>query len=176
MPPTPPTDWRALFARAQRSAVHLEMRDTYTAPSEDDPIARWRESGEADTDPDSEWWSGWSAIVRETIARGVVVRRARIVSMPVSEYTRWLHAITPANLAAGELVRWLPRSRATDLCLPGGDFWAFDDVLVRFGQFDGNGRPLAPQYREEPAVTKLCLEAFESVWSRAEPHEEFQIR
>ena len=172
----PPTNWSDLFSRAQHSAVHLEMRDTYAAPSEVDPITRWQETGVADTDPDSDWWSGWSMIIRDAISRGVTVRRARIVSEPVSQYTRWLHAITPANLAAGELVRWLPRAEAVDLCLPGSDFWLFDDLLVRFGQFNGDGQPLAPQYREEPDVIKLCSEAFEGVWKRAVAHEEYQIR
>ncbi len=105
-----------------------------------------------------------------------MVRRARIVSEPVTRYTRWLHAITPANLAAGERVSWLSRSNATDLCLPGSDFWVFDDTLVRFGQFSGDGIPQEPQYRDEPEVIKLCLDAFESVWSRAVPHEDYEVR
>ncbi|WP_042434519.1 DUF6879 family protein [Streptacidiphilus anmyonensis] len=172
----PPTNWADLFAKAQRSAVHLEMRDHYAAPSEDDPIACWEATGVADADPGSEWWAGWSRIVRDAVARGVQVRRARIVSEPVTRYTRWLHAITPANLAAGERVRWLPRAHAVDLALPGSDFWVFDDTLVRFGQFSGDGVPLEPQYRDEPEVVKLCLDAFESVWSRGVPHEEYEIR
>jgi hypothetical protein len=172
----PPTNWADLFAKAQHSAIHLEMRDLYAAPSEDDPIARWETTGVADTDPDSEWWAGWSTIVRDAVARGVEVRRARIVSEPVTRYTRWLHAITPANLAAGERVRWLPRRDAVDLCLPGSDFWVFDDTLVRFGQFSGDGVPQEPVYRDEPEVIKLCLDAFEGVWSRAVAHEDYEIR
>jgi hypothetical protein len=171
----PPTNWDDLFARAQHSAVHLEMRDHYAAPMEDDPITRWETTGVADTDPDSEWWAGWSRIVRGAVTRGVLVRRARIVSEPVTRYTHWLHAITPANLAAGEHVSWLPRRNAVDLALPGADFWVFDDTLVRFGQFSGDGVPQEPVYRDEPEVVKLCLDAFESVWARAVPHEEYEI-
>ena len=152
------------------------MRDTYAAPSEAEPITLWRKTGFADTDPNSAWWHDWSVLVSDAITRGVAVRRARIVSEPVSEYTRWLHAITPGNLAAGEQVRWLPRANATDLRLPGSDFWVFDDTLVRFGQFDGNGCPLPPQYREEPEVIQLCLDAFEGVWKRGVDHEEYEIR
>jgi hypothetical protein len=32
------------------------------------------------------------------------------------------------NAAAGEDVRWLPRRRASDLALPGTDFWVLDGV------------------------------------------------
>lgn len=30
------------------------------------------------------------------------------------------------NVKAGEEVRWLPRRQASDLALPGNDFWLFD--------------------------------------------------
>jgi hypothetical protein len=73
-------------------------------------------------------------LVRHHVARGVKFRRARIVSEPVTDYIRFEHAITAGvNLAGGEQVRWLPRRRASDLCLPGNDFWPFDGRLVRFG-------------------------------------------
>ncbi|WP_438948653.1 DUF6879 family protein [Streptomyces atratus] len=60
----------------------------------------------------------------EKAARGVRVLRARVVSEPVTEYIRFEHAITDANLRAGEEVRWLPRRRASTLALPGNDFLA----------------------------------------------------
>ncbi len=62
--------------------------------------------------------------------RGVIIRRTRIVSEPVSEYIRWEHEITSANAEAGEDVRWLPPRRASDLLLPGNDFWV-PYLLVR---------------------------------------------
>lgn len=61
--------------------------------------------------------------MRATAARGVKLRRARIVSEPVSEYIRFEHDGTPQNIAAGEDVRWLPRARASALSLPGNDCW-----------------------------------------------------
>jgi hypothetical protein len=61
-------------------------------------------------------------LIADTVARGVIVRRARVVSEPVSEYIRWEHYVTHANVTAGEDVRWLPRRRATDIPLPGNDF------------------------------------------------------
>jgi hypothetical protein len=47
-------------------------------------------------------------LVQEVVARGVVMRRAGIVSEPVTDHIRYEHAITPLNLRAGEDVRWLP--------------------------------------------------------------------
>ena len=71
------------------------------------------------------------------------MRRARIVSEPVSEYIRFEHDVTYTNVAAGEEVRWLPRRLASDIALPGNDFWLFDERLAVFNHFAGAGGPEA---------------------------------
>jgi Family of unknown function (DUF6879) len=158
----------------RRIAWHLEMRDGYMrsdprflawqAGSRDDP---------ADRDPAQR---PWLALMEQTTGRGVEVRRARIVSEPISDYIRYEYDVTGGNVAVGEQVRWLPRRRASDLALPGNDFWLFDDNAVVFLHFDGDGE-LAPDGDEEistdPGVIKLCAAAFEAVWERATPHADY---
>ena len=165
-----------LLDSAESSAVHLEMRDVYAVAPESTQLATWRETGRRDTDPDAPYWRDWTELVRRAVARGVVVRRARIVSEPVTEYIRYEHAGTPVNLTIGEDVRWLPRRRASDLALPGNDFWLLDDRLVRFGYFAGDGSLTGHEVTDEPAVAKLCASAFEAVWARAIPHDNYKIR
>lgn len=81
----------------------------------------------------------------------------------------------PKMLAGvGEQVRWLPRRHASDLCLPGNDFWVFDDRLVRFGHFAGDGEFLEHELADDPAVVRLCATAFEAVWERAIPHANYR--
>lgn len=174
MPSSVPT-FDELLGGAQRSAVHLEMRDMYAVTSEAEDFARWQTTGEYDADPDSEYWTGWTSLIRRTVARGVVVRRARVVSEPVSEYIRYEHAGTTVNLSAGEQVRWLARRRASDIALPGNDFWLIDGRLVRWNHFTGAGLSGGGEISDDPAVAKLCADAFEAVWSRAVPHEEYQV-
>ncbi|CAM5416176.1 DUF6879 family protein [Streptomyces purpurascens] len=164
-----------LLAGCQRSAVHLEMRDHYDDPDEAPRVAAWKSGYRPDPDDRSTWWRPWLDMVAETVARGVEIRRARIVSEPVSEYTRYLYDGTFTNVAAGEQIRWLPRRKASDLALPGNDFWVFDDRLVRFGYFSGEGAYLGDDVTDEPAVAKLCVDAFEGVWDRATPHDEYRI-
>ncbi|MFR9722915.1 DUF6879 family protein [Streptomyces sp. MS19] len=164
-----------LMDSARETAVHLEMRDVYAVAPENEQLARWRATGLRDTDPDSPYWRGWTGIVRRAAARGVTVRRARVVSLPASEYIRFEHAGTPVNLAAGEDVRWLPRHAASDLALPGNDFWLFDGHLVRFGHFDGDGHITGHELVQTPTVTQLCANAFHAVWERATPHTDFDI-
>jgi hypothetical protein len=164
-----------LLGGAQRSAVHLEMRDSYSVATEADAFARWRATGEADSDPDSPYWRPWTELIRGLIDRHVVVRRARIVSEPVSDYIRYEHAGTAANVAAGEQVRWLPRRHASDIALPGNDFWLIDNRLVRWNHFTGDGASAPGEISVDPAAARLCADAFEAVWERAVPHDEYKI-
>ncbi len=159
----------------RRSAVHLEMRDGYMRS--DPRFIAWQEgvrNDPADHDPELR---PWLALIRETVARGVEIRRARIVSEPVSDYIRFEHHVTAPNVAAGEQVRWLPRRRASDITLSGNDFWLFDGELVVFLHFDGVGE-LAPddeEVRTDVGAVKLCVDAFESVWDRAVPHADYRL-
>ncbi|MEU8680132.1 DUF6879 family protein [Streptomyces sp. NPDC048611] len=164
-----------LFRQAKHSAVHLEMRDGYMRS--DPSFVSWQRDPDSvlsDWDPKSR---PWLALMQEITGRGVEVRRARVFSEPMSDYLRFEHFLTPGNVAAGEQVRWLPRRRASGLALPGNDFWLFDDSLVVFLHFTGEGE-LSPEGDEErtteSSAVSLCSTAFESVWQRAVPHEEYR--
>jgi len=168
-------DFTELLNSAKTSAIHLEMHDAYAVADEAEDFAEWRRTGRRDDDPDSEYWRPWVDLVQAAVSRGVAVRRARIVAEPVSDYIRFEHAGTLVNIAAGEQVRWLPRRLASDIALPGNDFWLIDSRAVRFNLFTGEGDLAEPQYTEDPATAKLCADAFEAVWERATPHEQFNI-
>jgi hypothetical protein len=160
-----------LLAAAQRSAVHLEMRDAYDVG--DPYFTAWAAGTSFDRSERDQMWAG---ILAGPISRGVVMRRARIVSEPVTDYIRYEHAITDGcNIAAGEQVAWLPRRQASDLALPGNDFWLFDGATVVFNLFTGDGQWAGDEVSTGPAVAKLCAAAFEAVWERAVPHQEYRI-
>lgn len=162
-----------LFRAAERSAVHLEMRDGYM--TSDPAFVDWQAGRRFDP---AVRWRSWLETVRKVTGRGVQVRRARIVSEPLSAYIRFEYEVTDGlNVAAGEQVRWLPRRRASDLALPGNDFWLFDDETVLFNHFTGDGEVPArddEEVTEDPAVVKLCASAFGAVWERATPHEGYR--
>ncbi len=164
-----------LLASCQRSAIHLEMRDFYDDPDEAPRVAAWKSGYRPDPADRSTWWRPWLDMVAETVARGVVIRRARVVSEPVTAYTHYLHDGTFANVAAGEEIRWLPRRQASDLMLPGNDYWVFDDKLVRFGYFSGEGCYLGDDVTDDPVVVRQCAAAFDAVWDRATPHHAYRI-
>lgn len=169
-------DFNEVIAEATRSAVHLEMRDNYAVDDESEEFSAWRDGARFDPNDRASWaWKSWGDLVVATAERGVVMRRARIVSEPATEYIRWEHELTAMNVAAGEQVRWLPRRRATDIALPGNDFWLFDGRLVLVNHFTGDGDFAGHEIIEDPGVVKLCGNAFETVWVRAIPHEEYKL-
>ena len=160
-----------LLRGCRTSTLHLEMRDGYSLS--DPAFIAWQ-AGEH-VDP-AVYWPQWFELLRPVVARGVVVRRARIVSEPVSEYIRFEHAITSElNIAAGEEVRWLPRRQASDIALPSNDFWLFDDQTVMLNHFNGDGDSVAHEVTDDPNFVKLCAAAFFAVWERATPHQDYRI-
>ena len=155
------------------SAVHLEMHDQHM--TSDPAFQAWLAGRSAPQEPAVQY-RAYTEAVLSAVRRGVTVRRARIISEPASDYVRWEHFLTsPVNIAAGEQVRWLPRRLASTLALPGNPYWVFDDRLVRFTLFGGDGEVLGHQYSGDPAVIAACGSAFEAVWGHAIPHEDYRV-
>ncbi|GAA1728370.1 DUF6879 family protein [Streptomyces yatensis] len=175
---------RADAVRAARD--HLDRGESstsqipaaYDIPTPEEAVFRSRRPSclTADDPADrASWWRPWLDLIQDTVARGVVVRRARIVSEPVSEYIRFEHSGTFTNIAAGEQVRWLPRRRASDIALPGNDFWLFDSRIIRWNHFTGDGGSAGQDVSDDPAAAKLCAAAFDEVWAAAIPHEQYEL-
>ncbi|MGP3924481.1 DUF6879 family protein [Streptomyces sp. 8N616] len=162
-----------LLASVRHSAVHLEMRDGYM--TSDPAYIAWQEGKLTDPVGGDPEFEEWLTRVRAATDRGVVIRRARVFSVPVSDYIKFEHYVSDANVKAGEQIRWLPRRRATDIAFPGNDFWVFDNELVLVLHFTGDGES-APDWMElttDPKILSLCTSAFEAVWERAIPQAEY---
>ncbi|MFJ4688632.1 DUF6879 family protein [Streptomyces sp. NPDC088789] len=165
---------REALAKARRSAAHLEMRDSYMR---DDPeFVRWQRGHRYDPADRDAWWRPWLDVVADVAGRGVVVRRLRVVSEPLSDYVRYEYDGTFTNVAAGEDVRWLPRSRAGDLLLPALDGWVVDEETVILHHFSGEGQWTEPrmEVRYDPALAAQYLKAYDTAWRRAVPHAEYR--
>lgn len=165
-------EFAELLANTKQTAVHLEMRDAYFSnPRFED----WRAGQRVDWDDRASWWRPFHQNVADAVARGVAVRRVRVVSEPVTDYIRWEHYQTRANVEAGEEVRWLPRHRAWDLLLPGSDLWIFDGRLMRVHHFSGDGEWISKELCEAPAVVGQHAVAYEAIWERATPHSQYEV-
>lgn len=87
----------------------------------------------------------------------------------VKEYIRFEHGITFMNVAAGEDIRWLPRRQGSRLVLLGNDYWVFDEKLVLWNSFTGEGEvpPDGRELTDDPEAVQTCAAAFEVIWDRA---------
>jgi hypothetical protein len=167
--------WGELLSSCRQSAFHLEMRDAYDADDERERFQRFLATGRRDHEADYPQRRGWLEAVRRVTTAGVRIRRARIVSEPVSDYIRFEHAGAGPTIESGEELRWLPRRLAYGITVPVNDFWLLDDARVVFNDFDGNGRPLGQVMTDDPAITQMCRESFGSAWKIAIPHHEYNL-
>jgi hypothetical protein len=171
MRPATSDELAELCERIERSFVHLETRDAYGTEIELPHLAKWRR-GEPD---DSDWLDSWLEMLRGHRAAGRTCRRARVVSEPVTEYQRWIFSHVERFIDAGEDIRYVPRPRLTNVCLPGsGDFYVFDDELVLFLHYAGSGLNVGFEVTEDPALVQTCRDAFEAVWHFAIPFRDYR--
>lgn len=163
-------EFERLLTSFEREATHLEMRDAYGTAVELPYMAKWA-AGEPD---DLAWLGDWCESLRQHVKAGRSVRRARIVSEPLSDYQRWSHSIAYPMVEAGEDIRWVPRWRVSSVVLPGNDFYLFDDQLAVFLIYAGNGLAVDRVASTEPADLRLCRWAFEAAWQLSIPHRDYQ--
>jgi hypothetical protein len=159
-----------LLRTFERESLHLEMRDAYGTEVELPHMAQWA-AGEPD---DLAWLEDWCTTLRGHVAAGRSVRRARVVSEPLSDYQRWSYSIADPMVAAGEDIRWVPRRLVSSIALPGNDFYLFDDRLVVFLLYTGAGLNAGMEASTDPADVALCRSAFTAVWNLAIPHRDYR--
>jgi hypothetical protein len=135
-----PDDFGHLFQNFARSAFRVEARDHYDVPAERDEFTAFRAGTKLHRRaPDQD---AWLALVASATASGRTVDRVRLVTRPLSQYTRYEFACYPDNIAAGETIgiverRWL---QPDDQCWAGEDFWIFDDEIVVVLDYDKQHR------------------------------------
>src|SRR4051794_10864806 len=133
-------------------------------------MAAWA-AGERD---DLDWLGDWCKTLRGHVRAGRQVRRARVVSEPLSDYQRWSWSIARPMIDAGEDIRWVPRRLVSSIAFPGNDFWMLDHRVVIFHHYAGNGANIDFATSTDPDDIELCSAAFEAVWEIGVPHREYK--
>ncbi len=162
-------DFGRLLCEFERESIHLETRDAYGTAVELPHMGKWL-TGEPD---DLGWLQGWCATLREHVKAGKSVRRTRVVSEPLSDYQRWSYSIAHPMVDAGEDIRWVSRRLVSSIAFPGNDFYLFDDRLVVFLMYAGNGLAIDKVTSTDPHDIQLCRSAFETVWELSISHRDY---
>lgn len=156
-----------LFGSVEHTAFRLEPRERYNSPGEHEPLRRFL-AGEPD---DLAWNKPWLELMAQHTASGRIVQRVRVVSVPLSDYSRFgLWCAQFAN-EAGEDIRYLDRARARGL--PDFDYWLFDSRRVARLHFDDDDVLLGAEIITDPAIVIELAAARDDAWHRAVTREKF---
>jgi len=122
-----PTLWELLNS-FEHTAFRMEVRDRYDEPDETEPLRKYL-AGEPD---DFVWMQEWFDLIRQASTEGRRFARVRVVTVPLTDYSRFGLNCAKFATDAGEDIRYLPRDQADALDLPQRDYWLFDSrTLVR---------------------------------------------
>jgi len=115
----------------------------------------------------------WLALLRDQTAQGRRFARVRVVSMPLTDYSRFGVWCAQFTNGAGEDIRYLTRDQAQAERLPAHDYWLFDSrTLVRL-HFDDEDRFLGGEVIEDPAVIVQHNYWRDAAWHKAVRRDDF---
>ncbi|MBF6332524.1 DUF6879 family protein [Nocardia transvalensis] len=154
----------------RREAFHLELQDEYGTSEGIEPFRNWLEGGR---DEDYGWLRSWLDLVSDMTMHGATMRRARVVTVPHTDYTQWLLEVSRQNIAAGEEIRYIPRDRVDPNRLTTDDWWLLDDRTVAFTAFEPDGRLGGGAVTNDPRIVAYCREVRDYVWKAAIPYAEY---
>lgn len=119
-----PTQFDAAFDNFRVSAFRLECRQTYAVNEEDARIRAFRQrlprpERSIRTDP-------WLRRIAATTLAGKSWTRVRLITHPLTEYTRYELIGFVESQAVGDQIRILDLDKHPELVTLGPDFWLFD--------------------------------------------------
>ncbi|WP_216216441.1 DUF6879 family protein [Amycolatopsis aidingensis] len=139
-------EFQRLFTEFEHTAFRLEVRDRYNVDDEIEEVRRFH-AGEPDNPTSGKYWMD---NIRKVAEAGMLFERVRVVSLPLTDYSRFGLWSCQDNIAAGEDIRYLTRDAAQGVDLPSHDYWLFDSrKLVRM-HFDEDDRPLQHEVITDP--------------------------
>lgn len=164
-------EFRRLFTTFEYTAFRLEMRDRYNVPYEIEPLRKFL-AGEPDHERRTR---PWLKMIREVTADGKRFERVRVVTLPLTDYSRFLYVGAEFNNSAGEDIRYLDRDRAKGL--PNHDYWLFDSrKLVKMHFDDADDGFLGAEIVDDTAEIVQHNYWRDLAWHRAVRREDFAIK
>jgi uncharacterized protein DUF6879 len=94
------------------------------------------------------WFQNWLSMIRQATSEGKRFARVRVVTVPMTDYSRFGVFCSDYTNKAGEDIRYLDRSHARDL--PDYDYWLFDSRLLVRMHFDQDETFLGGEVIEDP--------------------------
>jgi hypothetical protein len=133
------------------TAFRLETLREYVVQEEQESYSRFQK-GQATDVMDVPGYQEWLGRIRAAKRAGKTIERVRILDEPPTPYQRWAAWMGHHNEAAGEVMRYISRTRALQVGLPlsKGDWWLLDSVRIASVEFDGRGVPMGGVINDSP--------------------------
>jgi hypothetical protein len=125
----------------------LEARDDYDASYERQSFERFL-AGNPD---DLAWLQSWLDVLRTAAAQGRRYKRVRVVTVPLTDYSRFGVWCARFMNEAGEDIRYITRDIAATIGLPTYDYWLFDSSKLVKMHFDEANKFLGGEVVDDPA-------------------------
>jgi hypothetical protein len=113
----------------------------------------------------------WLDMVREAAAQGRRFARVRVVTLPLTDYSRFGVWCAQFTTGAGEDIRYLLRDQAGDL--PDHDYWLFDSRLLVRMRFDDKSAFLGGEVIEDAATIVEHNYWRDAAWHQAVRRDDF---
>jgi len=156
-----------LFRTFEHTAFRLETRDQYYSPNETKALAQFI-AGEP---VDLAWFQNWLTMIREATAEGRRFCRVRVVSVPLTDYSRFGMFCSQDTNAVGEETRYLTRDQAHDI--PDYDYWLFDSRKLIRMHFDSEENFLGGEVIDDAAVIVQHNYWRDAAWHKAVRRDDF---
>nr|WP_228447317.1 DUF6879 family protein [Streptomyces paludis] len=115
----------------------------------------------------------WLHMIREATESGRRFSRVRVVSVPLTDYSRFGVWCAQFTNGAGEDIRYLEREQADVHDLPNHDYWLFDSSKLIRMHFDDADRFLGGELIEDPATVVQHGYWRDAAWHHAIRRDEF---
>ncbi|TDO33229.1 hypothetical protein EV643_13327 [Kribbella sp. VKM Ac-2527] len=153
----------------EHTAFRLEVRDRYDEPDEHESLEKYL-AGEPD---DLSWMQEWFDLVRKATTDGKRFSRVRVVTVPLTDYSRFGLWCAQFTNNAGEDIRYLPRDQADASGLPKHDYWLFDSTTLVRMNFADNDTFLVSEVINDPAEVAQHNYWRDAAWNHAVRRDDF---
>ncbi|WP_433232558.1 DUF6879 family protein [Actinomadura formosensis] len=163
----PGAEFSELFRTFEHTAFRLETLDEYKSANEATALRQFV-AGEP---VDMAWFHNWLTMIRDATAEGRRFTRVRVVTTPLTDYSRFGVFCSKYTNEAGEEIRYLARNDAADL--PNYDYWLFDSRKLVKMHFDECENFTGAEVIDDPAVIVQHNYWRDAAWHRAMRRDEF---
>lgn len=120
-----------------------------------------------------DWFQNWLTMISQATAEGRRFTRVRVVSLPLTDYSRFGIFCSGYTGKAGEDIRYLARDDADATGLPDYDYWLFDSSKLIKMHFDMAENFLGGEVIEDPAEIVQANYWRDAAWHKAARRDDF---